>query len=34
VREKKRKEEGNNKWAGWRMWPERVLGLKKNIYIL
>jgi hypothetical protein len=33
VREKKRKEEGNRKWFGWRIWPKRVLGLKKKSFI-
>jgi hypothetical protein len=32
VQEKKGKE-GNRKWIGWRIWPERVLGLKKILYI-
>jgi hypothetical protein len=35
VREKKRKEEGNRKWASWRIWPKRVLGFLKNpLYFL
>jgi hypothetical protein len=32
VQEKKR-EEGNRKWASWRIWPKRVLGFFKKCFI-
>jgi hypothetical protein len=33
VQEKKREEEGNRKWASWRIWPKRVLGFFKKSFI-
>jgi hypothetical protein len=29
----RRKEEANRKWAGWSIWPKRVLGKIKILYI-